>query len=217
MTKIYTVQRWQFSHHNSCDPPSPQVKSPGVILDGTLSFQSHINNVTRSAYFHLRNINCLWASVIPHTTAILFHSLSTSHIDHCNSVLFGLSDKSLHQLQLVHNSSARMITKTPSIATVLQQLDWLPVKLCIHFKILLYISKAINHLSSSYLSDLVHIVTLSDLPPLFTSLFLRPASPPWGAGHSAAPLPWSGTLYQTEIRNIKSLSLFSSPRLTCLK
>lgn len=37
--------RWSF--------PPLGVKTLGVILDNTLSFQSHINNVTHSAHFHL--------------------------------------------------------------------------------------------------------------------------------------------------------------------
>ena len=36
--------------------PSPVVRNLGVILDPTLLFQSHIKNVTRSAFHHLKNI-----------------------------------------------------------------------------------------------------------------------------------------------------------------
>ncbi len=43
-------------HLDGCTVTSFTVKNLGVILDSNLSFENHISNVTKTAFFHLRKV-----------------------------------------------------------------------------------------------------------------------------------------------------------------
>ena len=115
------------------------VKNLGVTFDQDMSFQSHIKQITKIAFFHLRNIAKVRHILSQSDAEKLVHAFVTSRLDYCNSLLSGCPAKSLNSLQLVQNAAARVLTGarrgdhiTPSLAS----LHWLPVKYRIEFKIL---------------------------------------------------------------------------------
>ncbi|KAI5106523.1 hypothetical protein C0J45_4220, partial [Silurus meridionalis] len=67
---------------------SSTVKDLGFILDTNLSFKNHINYVTKTAFFHLRNIAKLRNMSISDTEKLV-HASMTSRLDYCNALLGG--------------------------------------------------------------------------------------------------------------------------------
>ena len=119
-------------------------------------YNTHINHVTKIAFFHLRNIARIRDFLSLNDAKTLIHAFVFSRLDYCNAILSGLPKKETDRLQLVQNAAARVLTKTKMrehITPVLASLHWLPVVFRIDFKILLLVYKGVNGLAPSYLYD----------------------------------------------------------------
>ena len=135
-----------------------QAKDLGVIFDSCLTMNEHISAICRSAYMHLHNIGRVRNCLDKKTAETLVHALITSRLDYCNSVLFGVSEKLIHRLQIVQNSAARIVTKSRKrthITPILKELHWLPVTYRIQYKALLTIFKILHGTAPKYLSELI--------------------------------------------------------------
>ncbi|XP_041642854.1 uncharacterized protein LOC121509496, partial [Cheilinus undulatus] len=194
--------------------PSSEVRNLGVILDSTLSFQSHIKSVTKSAFYHLKNISRLRPSLPDSVAETLIHAFITSRLDYCNGVLSGVPSKTLDRLQYVQNSAARVLTRTrpwQHITPTLIHLHWLPIKSCINYKVLLLTYKSLHALAPQYLSDLLHpYIPSRNLRSSDTGLLSMPKTKlrTYGdrAFSAAAPTLWN-TL-PADIRSAPSLDIF---------
>ncbi len=123
---------------DGCPVTSSTVKNLGVILDSNLSFEKHISNVSKTAFFHLRNIAKL-QNMLPVSDAEK-HAFMTSRLDYCNALLAACPASSINKLQIVQNAAARVLTRSRKydhITPILQSLHWLPIKFRISYKILL--------------------------------------------------------------------------------
>ncbi|MBN3307907.1 ZBED1 protein, partial [Amia calva] len=83
----------------------------GVICDHNLSFESYVQNVSRSSFLQLRNIARLRQFLSLQDTEKLIHTFVTSRLDYCNAILSG---KMLLQ---------RILTKTTCVKTVSSELS----------------------------------------------------------------------------------------------
>ncbi len=143
---------------DGCPATSSTVKNMAVILDSNLSFENHISHVTKSAFFHLRNIAKLQNMLTFSDTEKLVHAFMTSRLDYCNALLGGCPASSINKLQIVQNAAARVLTRSRKyyhITQILQSLHWLPIKFRISYKILLLAYKALNGLAPAYLTNLL--------------------------------------------------------------
>ena len=96
--------------------------------------------------------------LISKTAAItLSNSFIHSRLDHYNSLFYGLPNYSIHRLQKVQNTAARIVTRSVRslhITPVLKSLHWLPVNYRINFKICCITHRALSLHEPHYLSSL---------------------------------------------------------------
>jgi len=144
--------------HSRGQTTKNQVRNLGVTLESDLSFSSHVKAITKSAYYHLKNIARIRCFVSRQDLEKLVHAFITSRVDYCNGLLTGLPKKTIRQLQLIQNAAARILSRTRKyehITPVLRSLHWLPVRFRIDFKVLLLVYKSFNGLGPQYIADML--------------------------------------------------------------
>ncbi len=126
-----------------------------MILETELSFSNHVKAVTKSAYYHLKNIARIRCFVCSQDLEKLVHAFIASRVDYCNGLL---PKKTIGLLQLIQNAAASILTRTRKsehITPVLRSLYWLPVPFRIDFKVLLLVYKSLNGLGPKYIADML--------------------------------------------------------------
>ena len=81
--------------------PTMSVKNLGVTLDTNMTMHPHVNQIVRTAYFHLRAISRIRRFINYDTCASVVQALVISRLDYANAVLIGLPENTLRKLQLV--------------------------------------------------------------------------------------------------------------------
>ena len=121
---------------------------------------AQVSNACRAANFNLFRVAKTRTSLTIAACEPLVHSLVPSRIDYGNDVLYGISDRLLHCLEMVQRSAAIVVLRIRrgdrrSMTAVLQQLHWLPVNYRIEYKLLVLVFRALHDRTPAYLASLI--------------------------------------------------------------
>ena len=120
------------------------VTNLGACFDSPMSMNSHIGKVCSKAFRSLYIIRQTKKFLSEGTTKILVHSFVVSHLDYCNSPLYGFPQFQYDRLERVLNAAARVVCLVPKfdhITPVLRTLHWRPVRYRVMLKIFLLVNK----------------------------------------------------------------------------
>ena len=73
-----------------CVPITGSIRNLGAYFGSDLSMNAHVTKVCQAIHFHLRNMGKVRKYLEFDTTTILVHSLVTSRLDYCYSLLLGV-------------------------------------------------------------------------------------------------------------------------------
>lgn len=141
-------------------PVSRFVRTLGVTIDSTMSFDKHVDNVCKASFCHIRALRRIRKLLTTSDLKTVATAIVSSRLDYCNSLLFGITDCNINKLQRAQNSLARIVTNSGSrchITPILAELHWLPVKARIDYKVALLTYKVMTTERPAYLTELLRL------------------------------------------------------------
>jgi hypothetical protein len=127
----------------------------GVIFDSSLTMSDHISSVSKSCFLSI----CALRRIRNNLNFTTAKTIATSLVHTKADYIATLPRSQLDRVQVVLNSAARAVSRTPRfthISLVLESLHWLKFDQRIHYKILSIIQKTLQS-RNSYLHNLLRI------------------------------------------------------------
>jgi Reverse transcriptase (RNA-dependent DNA polymerase) len=141
--------------------PVNTVKNLGFLFDCNLNLSNQITALTKSSFYHIRDLRRIRKSLDLKTAKTIATSIIHSKLDYCNSLYLNLPVSQIHRLQLIQNAAARATVnnclKSDHISPALKSLHWLKVRERIQYKILSLTYNAIQFKQPFYLNSLISI------------------------------------------------------------
>ena len=165
---------------NTTIQPVSSARNLGIIFDSNLSFSDHISYISKSCFSHIRDLRRIRNTLDHKTACTIATSLIHSKLDYCNSLYLNISNQQLNRLQLILNSAARAVTKTPKfhhITSHLKSLHWLKITQRIQYKILSLTYKSLQYNKPSSISDLLTIQSTRSTRSSAVVTLQRPSNP----------------------------------------
>ena len=133
---------------------SDKSKTLGIMLDAALTFVDYINNVVKACNFHMWGLR---RSISRDVANTMVACIVGTHLDYCNALLYGATEKLLSKFQIVQNKLARDVcnvsTRHQQTIDLLRNMHWLPIRCRITFKVATLCYKTYRLHQPGYLLD----------------------------------------------------------------
>ena len=200
----------------------PPVHNLGVIFYSELSMSEHVSSITRSFFYHLRQLRFVRHSLTHDCAKMLVHAFVCSKVDYSNSLLYGATAQVTCRFQAVMNAAARLICGLKRfdhiMPAVRDELHWLPISQRVDYKVALLVYKCLLGIGPAYLTDYCTALTVADRHHQLSSVtkgdLILPRTRTKRIGlqsfHSSSPALWKSL--QMYIRDINlTLPQFKQP------
>ena len=123
-----------------------------------MSLDKHISSIVKSCFRQLRDFRRIRLFISKTAAITLANAFVHSYLHFCNSLFYGFPKYSIHRLQKVQNTVARIISNSrfSHITPTLKSLHWLPIFYSINFKMCCVMHRALFLGETFYLSTLLN-------------------------------------------------------------
>ena len=131
--------------------PTNSAKYLGLHFNNELNLDKHINLIRQTTTAQLFNLRRLRPYMNTTTTTLLTHSLITSQLQYCNSLLATVNKDKIKHFDRTINRSIRLIYQlnrnhySTCITELRQQLNWMTTSDSIDYKLLTILKKTLTY------------------------------------------------------------------------